>query len=156
VKRRCFGVVLTGKSGKQRAEDLKVRRIARIAKRADRIRDAIHESHQAAKRAFGAKAVDAMRLAPDNSYNLPEFLKRGYYLDSSFQCRDCGKVDIWSASRQKWWYEVAKGSVWSTAQRCRPCRRRERTRVAEARRTSEEGLQRKAALKAAGKWRTGL
>jgi len=32
-----------------------------------------------------------------------------YYVDKPFICRDCGKHEIWKATSQKWWYEVAKG-----------------------------------------------
>ena len=95
-------------------------------------------------------------LAPDGSRGQPDFVTRGYYLDRPFQCRDCGEQEIWTATQQKWWYEIAKGGVWTDPRRCRPCRRRERERVAEQRRVSEEGKQCKARLKAAGKWRTGL
>ena len=41
----------------------------------------------------------------------------------------------------------ANGSPLTTATLCRPCRRKERARRAEARRTHLEGLERKRALK---------
>ena len=65
------------------------------------------------------------------------------YLDKTFTCVDCGLEQVWTATQQKWWYEVAKGDVFTTATRCRACRRRERTRKAEARRVHLEGLARK-------------
>ncbi|NQD91334.1 hypothetical protein HP532_01545 [Pseudomonas sp. CrR25] len=92
----------------------------------------------------GAVACDLQRLAPNNSYGTA-FMLRGYYLDEPFQCRDCGSQEIWRASQQQWWYEVAKGEVNSGAVRCRRCRRRERERQAEARRVQLEGLVRKQA-----------
>lgn len=104
----------------------------------------------------GSAPVNRELLAPDRSYGAPDFAERGYYLDQPFACIGCAKEEIWTATRQKWWFEVAKGGVWTAARRCRPCRRRERERVTEHRRVSEEGKQRKARLMAAGKWRSGL
>ncbi|MCA9221639.1 MAG: zinc-ribbon domain containing protein, partial [Planctomycetales bacterium] len=31
---------------------------------------------------------------------------------------------VWSAQQQKWYYEVAKGSLYATAIRCRECRQK--------------------------------
>ncbi|MCA9203194.1 MAG: zinc-ribbon domain containing protein [Planctomycetales bacterium] len=39
-------------------------------------------------------------------------------------CVDCGKSQVWSAQQQKWYYEVAKGSLYATAIRCRECRQK--------------------------------
>lgn len=88
----------------------------------------------AAERAFRLEAlargivVDRSALAPSNSYSVPAFVMRGYYVDIPFECQACGEPQTWTAAQQKWWYEVAKGNVWSTAKFCRPCRRRERAR----------------------------
>lgn len=87
----------------------------------------------------GAVPCRLERLAPNNSYGT-RFMLRGYYLDQPFQCRDCGRQEIWRAAQQQWWYEVAKGEVNSTATRCRACRRKERERQAEARRVHLQGL----------------
>jgi hypothetical protein len=87
--------------------------------------------------------VDESALAPYNSYGLPPFVARGFYVDVPFRCAACGRHEIWRAAQQKWWYEVAKGSVESTAKLCRPCRRKEQARRADARRTHLEGLARK-------------
>jgi hypothetical protein len=81
-------------------------------------------------------------LAPNNSYGT-DFMLRGYYADKVFCCVDCGKNEIWSATQQKWWYEIAKGNVNSTATRCRACRRLQRERTNEARRVQREGSARK-------------
>ena len=84
-------------------------------------------------------------LAPCNNYGVPGFVRRGYYMDLPFRCVDCGKEEIWTGSQQKWWYEVAKGFVYSTAVRCRSCRRKQRERRAQARRVHLAGVpQRKA------------
>lgn len=84
--------------------------------------------------------VNAGALRPTNSYGTPDFVKRGYYVDRGFTCRDCGKEEVWTASQQKWWYETAKGDVWTAAVRCPTCRRRERERKAAARRAHLDGL----------------
>lgn len=93
---------------------------------------------------------NAQNLVPYNSYGTPDFVQRGYYLDLPFQCANCSKQEIWSATRQKWWYEVAKGSVESRAKLCNACRSAERARRDEARRVHLAGLQEKLAKKAAG------
>jgi hypothetical protein len=82
-------------------------------------------------------------LLVNSSYSDPPFVHRGYYCDILFKCKDCGKQEVWSATRQKWWYEVAKGDVWTTAVRCNGCRRKERARKTEARRIHLEGVARK-------------
>jgi hypothetical protein len=83
---------------------------------------------------------DAALLAPDGSYGDPDFVRRGYYEDTAFVCKDCGTAGVWTAERQKWWYEVAKGGVWTRAIRCKACRAKERARVEVARRRQTEGL----------------
>ena len=44
------------------------------------------------------------------------------YCDKPFKCRACGKLEIWTAVKQKWWYETAKGLLDSTAVYCKTCR----------------------------------
>lgn len=91
--------------------------------------------------------MDQAALAPDNSYSAPDWLVRGFYEDLPFVCRDCGAEGVWTAARQKWWYEVARGGRWTTARRCRGCRQAERERRAQARRVHLEGLARRARLR---------
>jgi len=68
----------------------------------------------------GAVRADPEQLAHINTYgSLP-----AYYIDKPFTCRDCGVEEIWTAEQQKWWYEVAKGHIDSTAVRCRACRKK--------------------------------
>ena len=125
-------------SGRERRARIKARRIVRTERRV--------KLEQAARRkqleARGV-AVNESALARYNSYGAPQFIHRGYYVDTAFRCKDCGKEEIWTATRQKWWYEIAKGYVYSTATRCRSCRRKEQTRRREARRVHLEGLSRK-------------
>ncbi len=95
-------------------------------------------AHKQQRRAAGAKRrqseanlvigkeipVNLANLAPNNSYGVPEFVTRGTYLDMPFKCKGCGKNEVWTAAQQKWWYESAKGFAYSTAVRCRACRKR--------------------------------
>ena len=57
------------------------------------------------------------------SYDLPDFVQRGYYQDRPFRCKDCGIEEIWTV-----------------VVRCRACRQSERARQTEARRIHREGL----------------
>lgn len=91
----------------------------------------------------GLVRVNVDALAPNSSYGAPRFVERGYYEDVPFTCSGCGSKEIWRAAQQKWWYEVAKGYVYSSAKLCRKCRQRERVRRAEARRVHLEGMARK-------------
>jgi hypothetical protein len=100
---------------------------------------------RADRMAAGAVRVNVAALAPNNSYGAPRFVYRGYYEDEPFTCTECGSEQVWTAWQQKWWYEVAKGYVYSTAKYCRSCRRREQTRRADARRVHLEGVARKRA-----------
>jgi hypothetical protein len=116
------------KSAKQRRAELDARKKARAGKlSADRATAARAAMEREAAR--GAP-VNREALTPHNSYDEPEFVKRGFYSDQPFDCKGCGKSEIWTAAQQKWWYEVAKGEVFTIANRCRTCRRRERERRA--------------------------
>ena len=121
------------KSGRQRRAEIDLKRAKSREKVASR-------SRQEALR--NNVMVNPALLRPTNSYSIPDFVERGYYVDRPFRCKDCGKAEVWSPTQQKWWYESAKGDVWTTAVRCRPCRRRERERVAAARVVSTAGLAR--------------
>ncbi|WP_313914474.1 zinc-ribbon domain containing protein [Tahibacter sp.] len=98
--------------------------------------------------------VDVTRLGRNHSaYDIPAFVQRGYYVDITFACKDCGIAGVWATGRQKWWYEIAKGDMWTTATRCPRCRRLERERVAAARLAHAEGERSNASLDAvAERW----
>lgn len=65
-----------------------------------------------------AVKADHSKLAHINTYgDLPEF-----YLDQAFTCRKCGKVEIWKATDQKWYYEETKGHIDARAVECHACR----------------------------------
>src|SRR5258708_39945163 len=66
-----------------------------------------------------ALPADPSKLGHINTYgSLPEF-----YIDRPFQCRDCGKEEIWKAADQKWFYEETKAHTDATAVRCHDCRK---------------------------------
>jgi len=131
------------KSSKQSRHAIKVKRAARrtVALERELAKRAAEKANL--ETASGESIVNRAALDPDGSYGVPDFVERGYYVDRPFTCKDCGKAEVWTATQQKWWYEVAKGGVWTTARRCRPCRQQERARRHEARRVHREGLARK-------------
>ena len=53
-----------------------------------------------------------------------------FYEDTEFTCVDCGDEAVWMAEDQKWWFETAKGQIYSTAKRCANCREALRERHA--------------------------
>lgn len=124
------------KSNKQRRAELRFKKWKRAFNRGD---------YDRPEPPFNAVHCNATLLAPTTSYSIADFVNRGYYLDKPFTCIDCGKAEVWTASQQKWWYDVAKGDIQTTAVRCRNCRRKERERKNEARRVHVEGLERKKA-----------
>lgn len=128
------------KSGKQRKAEIQQQRAARAAKAV------VNQPTAVSLPAQGTAPCNPLKLAPYNSYGQPDFVARGYYQDQPFCCKDCGKQEVWTATRQKWWYEVAQGQVFTTANRCNSCRRKERERIAEARRIQQQGMQNKEAL----------
>jgi hypothetical protein len=126
------------KSGKQRRQEISARRKKLKLKHA-----VMAKPLERAPLPSRSIPVNEALLAPNNSYGAPEFVGRGYYVDRPFRCVDCGKEEIWTGTQQKWWYEVAKGFVYSTAVRCRICRRKKRDQSAESRRIHLEGIERK-------------
>ena len=132
-------------SGRQRRMQIKCRRVEKRTKLAAseaRIA-AIRAEKERAKRLRGQVLVNPANLRPTNSYGIPDFVQREFYVDRPFRCKDCGTPQVWTATQQKWWYESAKGDVWTVAVRCRPCRRRERERKAVSRMVYAEGLEKK-------------
>ena len=91
----------------------------------------------------GAVPVTVSALVLGNSYGMPAFAYRGYYLDEPFRCLDCGSEQVWTAAQQQWWYEVAKGYAFSLARRCRACRHAQCDARAATRAATLAGLARK-------------
>ncbi len=122
------------KSGKQRRLEIKAARI----KRAQVLAEVLKTPPQF--RPLESIPANQQELQHNNTCGLlPE-----YYVDKPFTCRDCGVLELWTAKQQKWWYEVAKGYIDSTAVRCRPCRKKEQARKATAREVHQRGLAEKA------------
>ncbi|HSC80885.1 MAG TPA: zinc-ribbon domain-containing protein [Chitinolyticbacter sp.] len=109
-------------SGKQKRAAIMARRQAR--------REAATRVAPVLVRPKGARQVNVALLAPHNSYDEPAFVARGYYADRAFTCRDCGASQVWTAEQQQWWYETAKGYVYTTAIRCLGCRQARRRALA--------------------------
>lgn len=133
------------KIGKQRRTEINAKRKQKAAKR-----QAVNKETDRSFRPVLGPPVNEKLLAPNNSYGAPDFVYRGYYVDRLFRCVDCGKEEVWTGAQQKWWYEVAKGFAYSSAIRCRLCRRKERQRRDEARQVHLAGLERKERRKREG------
>ena len=126
------------KSGKQRRDEIRERRRKKSApyKELDRFD-------------LGCKPASAI---PSNVEELQHNPRAAYtlmplfYVDMPFTCKDCGRKELWTAKQQKWWYEIAKGSIDSIAVRCRSCRKIENVRKSEARRIHLEGIANKEKL----------
>ena len=69
------------------------------------------EARALAARLKGQVLVNPDNLGPNKSYGSPTYVERGYCVDMPFSCNACGKAQAWSATQQKWWYEVAKGDL---------------------------------------------
>jgi hypothetical protein len=87
---------------------------------AEEVRRRLAEEEAAARRRVPADPTQL--VIPSNSYFCPP----QFYDDVTFTCVDCGADEVWKAADQKWWYEVAKGSIYSTAILCRACRKARR------------------------------
>jgi Probable zinc-ribbon domain len=116
------------KSNKQRRAEIKARRLLRAIKKCDApgYRNLTLAPCESAP-------VNRAALKPYNSYGMPEFEAREFYMPVSFTCRDCGVNEVWTAKQQKLWYEDWQGPVFSIALRCRPCRAFVRARKSAAR-----------------------
>lgn len=127
------------KSGKQRCAEIK-------AARRERRRTRQSACRTATRFPSGPMVpVDYNKLMPNNSYGMSDFALRGYYVDQAFRCCDCGAECVWTAERQRWWYETAGGCQYAIAKRCRACRLRERERKQLARQASLAGQLKKQA-----------
>lgn len=102
------------KSNKQRRKEIKEHR----RKKAENMAIINTYNQKSEHPSVGAVEADHSKLGHINTCDfLPAF-----YVDKPFTCRDCGSKEIWTAKQQKWWYEIAKGHIHSTAVRCKKCR----------------------------------
>jgi hypothetical protein len=134
------------KSGKQRRREIISRRRKKLA-----VKRARANAVELRATPYRFIPVNEELLAPNNSYGAPDFVRRGYYIDRAFRCVDCGKEEVWTGTQQKWWYEVAKGFVYSSANRCRTCRRKRREESAVSRQIHLEGVERKRQARTTGR-----
>lgn len=114
-------------------------------KKNDELRRA-EESIQADLKGKALLRVDYSALKKDDvshSENAMFFLAAGWYRDQPFHCRDCGILSVWTAEKQKWWYEVAKGSVLTAATRCASCREVSRAEKTKHKKKTEAGYEKK-------------
>jgi len=58
---------------------------------------------------------DAIPAVTPNSVRL-------FFRDEEITCCECGKKETWKAEDQQWYFEIAHGSVFAKAIRCRACR----------------------------------
>lgn len=133
------------KSSKQRKAEIqsaRASRRSRVAAIAEQVRQE-RAAREQAGRMKAEVAVNPANLRPTNSYGTPDFVKRGFYVDTAFTCKGCGAIQTWTATQQKWWYESAKGDVWTVAVMCKPCRAKERARKAQARTVHLDGIARR-------------
>jgi hypothetical protein len=87
----------------------------------------------------GSVLANQSALAHNNTYGLlPRF-----YIDKVVVCRQCAKEEVWPAERQKWWYEVAKQSIFADAVLCRACRSEKKQKKVQQRRIHLDGLKKK-------------
>jgi hypothetical protein len=87
----------------------------------------------------GAIAANPSKQTQSNSY-----ATKFFYVDQEFTCVGCGVDKVWTATQQKWYYEVAGGSIYGEAKRCRACRRRRRDELARQRHLLAAAKQKKA------------
>lgn len=107
------------KSGKQRRQEIRARRIKRALAKITPNNDNPWLMIDGVKKLpQGYILADAEQLLHNTTYS-PMPL---YYTDRAFVCATCGDHDLWTAKQQKWWYEIAKGNIETFAIHCRPCR----------------------------------
>ncbi len=117
------------KSSKQRRNEIKEKRL----KRAEKNR-AINVLENPSEMPTNSIVSNYAKLAHNNTYDpLPYF-----YIDKPFVCLDCGSDELWAANQQKWWYEIIKGHIDSTAIRCLSCRKAIRTTKEEQKKHMKE------------------
>lgn len=118
------------KSNKQRRAEIKEHRLARAVALEARLSATDTRTLLAKGRLPGLELVDKSKL---ERYQI-SFCQEvsDFYLDRSFTCRDCGSREVWTAKQQKWWFETARGSMYSSAVRCRACRQARRVALETA------------------------
>jgi hypothetical protein len=123
-------------SDKRKKEKFAAKRVERLKKQ-----EAEENEWRAAKGLHCRRvAADPKQQVPINSYSQSP---PTYYEDIEFTCRDCKKIEVWTAHQQKWYYEVVKGSLFATAVRCHDCRKKVREQKAIQRQQMAEAEKRR-------------
>lgn len=123
-------------SNKQKRKELLQRRETKKAKK------------EREELALGLRKRTIIKVDPSKVFSrsvLPDI--PDFYYDRKFKCVDCGVADVWTAKRQQWYYEEAKGEIEGQPIRCHDCRKKEKERKAEVRRLQLEGLENKKRFK---------
>lgn len=134
----------TRKSNKQRRAELFAQRRLRKQRKSSPLTADVRQIPQG----HGTAPMDVHRLKNYFGYTPPHFVLPGRYVDTPFICKDCGAHEVWTAQQQKWWYEQLQGDIYAIAVRCHKCLKAEQQRKATTRRIMQEGLERKAKLRA--------
>lgn len=116
------------KSGKQRRLEIKEKRRKKAVNNIS-----VDVYSNPAKLPKGAIKSNLSKIYVNHYVTLPTF-----YIDKAYVCRDCGSEEVWTAKQQKWWFEIIKGDVNSTAIRCLRCRKVIRDQKAEQKAHMEE------------------
>ena len=75
---------------------------------------------------------DALKADPSRQLLGWGSTPKPYYRDELFVCKSCGKLETWTALQQRWWYEIARGPIDTTAVACRACRKAKRASDTES------------------------
>lgn len=71
---------------------------------------------------------DAIPVDPDLINLGGSYFHPTHFQAVQFRCSDCGVPQTWAAEDQRWYYETTGAPYYSTATRCRGCRKKEQNR----------------------------
>jgi hypothetical protein len=129
-------------SNKQKREQLAAKKLRKLQRKQDAETRETSRTIDFEGIARGLAPIDRSKLRSASimpSWGIPTFRGK-YYLDYRFNCKDCGKTEVWTGAQQKWWHEEIGGNIEQIAVRCRDCRMKERLRKEEARHVHMAGI----------------
>ncbi len=107
------------KSNKQRRFEIKTKRLKKKEKSMFGSKKSIMK--------LNLQSIEADPSKLSHNFYYTTFIGTPFkYWDKPFKCRICGTQEIWTAKKQKWWHETAKGLLDSTAVHCKKCRAQKR------------------------------
>ena len=71
---------------------------------------------------------DAIPVDPDLINLGGSYFHPTHFQAVQFRCSDCGVPQTWAAEDQRWYYETTGAPYYSTATRCRGCRKKDQNR----------------------------